>query len=66
MLATEFCPRRQREFFKPGREPQLPCSMHEEPFQSQTVDNGETMPQVDNIIQSIGKGIGKLKKIFRF
>ncbi len=66
MLATEFCPRRQREFFKPGTEPQLPCTMHEEPFQSQTADNGETIPQVDNILQSIGKGIGKLKKIFRF
>ena len=66
MLATEFCPRRQREFFKPGTEPQLPCTMHEEPFQSQTVDNGETIPQVGNILESIGKGIGKLKKIFRF
>jgi 1A family penicillin-binding protein len=66
MLATEFCPRRQREFFKPGTEPQLPCTMHEQPFQSQTVDNGETIPQVGNIIESIGKGIGKLKKIFRF
>jgi hypothetical protein len=40
--------------------------MHEEPFQSQTVDNGETIPQVGNIIESIGKGIGKLKKSFRF
>jgi 1A family penicillin-binding protein len=67
MLATEFCPRRQREWFKPGKEPQLPCSMHEEPFQSQTVDNGESVPQdVGNILESIGKGIGKLKKIFRF
>ena len=66
MLATEFCPRRQREFFKPGTEPRLPCTMHEEPFQSQTVDNGETIPQVGNILESIGKGIGKLKKIFRF
>jgi len=67
MLATEFCPRRQREYFKPGTEPQLPCSMHEQPFQSQTVDNGESAPQdVGNILQSIGKGIGKLKKIFRF
>jgi 1A family penicillin-binding protein len=67
MLATEFCPRRQREWFKPGREPQLPCSMHEEPFQSQTVENGESVPpEVGNILESIGKGIGKLKKIFRF
>lgn len=66
MLATEFCPRRQREFFKPGTEPQLPCTMHDQPFQSQTVDNGETGPEVGNILQSIGKGIGKLKKIFRF
>ena len=67
MLATEFCPRRQREWFKPGFEPQLPCNLHEEPFQSQTVDNGESAPaQVGNILESIGKGIGKLKKIFRF
>jgi 1A family penicillin-binding protein len=67
MLATEFCPRRQQEWFKPGSEPQLPCTMHEQPFQSQTVDNGESAPQaVGNILESIGKGIGKLKKIFRF
>jgi penicillin-binding protein 1A len=67
MLATEFCPRREREWFKPGSEPQIPCTMHEEPFQNQTVDNGESAPQeVGNILQSIGKGIGKLKKIFRF
>jgi penicillin-binding protein 1A len=67
MLATEFCPRREREWFKPGTEPQLPCSMHEQPFESQTVDNGESAPaDVGNILQSIGKGIGKLKKIFRF
>jgi penicillin-binding protein 1A len=66
MLATEFCPRRQREFFKPGTEPQLPCTMHDQPFESQTVDNGETGPEVGSILQSIGKGIGKLKKIFRF
>jgi penicillin-binding protein 1A len=67
MLATEFCPRRQREYFKPGTEPRLPCTMHDQPFQSQTVDNGESAPaDVGNILQSIGKGIGKLKKIFRF
>jgi penicillin-binding protein 1A len=67
MLATDFCPRREREWFKPGSEPQLPCSMHQQPFQSQTVDNGESAPaEVGNILQSIGKGIGKLKKIFRF
>ena len=67
MLATEFCPRRQREYFKPGTEPQLPCNMHQEPFQSQTVDNGETIPgDIGGVLQSIGKGIGKLKKIFRF
>jgi 1A family penicillin-binding protein len=67
MLATEFCPRRQREWFKPGSEPQLPCNMHGEPFENQTVDNGETLPHdVGNVLQSIGKGIDKLKKIFRF
>jgi len=67
MLATEFCPRRQREWFKPGSEPQLPCTMHDQPFENQTVDNGETLPHdVSNVLESIGKGIGKLKKIFKF
>jgi hypothetical protein len=41
--------------------------MHEQPFESQTVDNGESAPaEVGNILKSIGDGIGKLKKIFRF
>ena len=67
MLATEFCPRRQREWFKPGSEPQLPCTMHDQPFENQTVDNSETLPHdVSNVLESIGKGIGKLKKIFKF
>ena len=67
MLATDFCPRREREWFKPGSEPQLPCTLHGQPFENQTVDNGENIPQgVGDILQSIGKGIGKLKKISRF
>jgi hypothetical protein len=56
-----------QEYFKPGAEPQLPCTLHELPFQSETVDNGEAIPgEVGNILESIGKGIGRLKKIFRF
>lgn len=70
MLATEYCPRREREYFKPGTAPQLPCTLHELPFESNIAENGESelprQEQVDNILKSIGKGIGKLKKIFRF
>jgi penicillin-binding protein 1A len=64
MLAGEFCPRRVQEWYKPGSEPQLECTMHQSPFESQTVENGESIPAaVGGILQSIGRG---LKKIFRF
>jgi penicillin-binding protein 1A len=67
MLAGEYCPRRAPEYFKPGREPQLPCTLHEYPFPSETVDNGQGLGgDVETILESIGKGIGKIKRIFRF
>ncbi|HKO16941.1 MAG TPA: PBP1A family penicillin-binding protein [Gemmatimonadaceae bacterium] len=67
MLATEYCPSRVREYFKPGSEPTLPCTLHEAPFEPQMADNGESIGgDVDNVLQSIGKGIGKLRKIFKF
>jgi len=41
--------------------------MHDQLFENQTVDNGDTLPHdVSNVLESIGKGIGKLKKIFKF
>ena len=67
MLAGEYCPRRVQEWFKPNTAPQVPCTMHESAFQSETVDSGDsTAGDVSNILESIGKGIGKIKKIFRF
>ena len=66
MLAGEYCPRRTVEFFKPGAEPHQPCTLHELPFETETVDNGENANDVGNVLESIGKGIGRLKKIFKF
>jgi membrane carboxypeptidase/penicillin-binding protein len=67
MLAGEYCPRRVREYFRPGKEPQMPCTLHEFPFQTETAEDGQTLNgDVGTILESIGRGIGKIKKIFRF
>ena len=67
LLATEWCPRRTREYFKPGSEPQTPCDMHTE-FPPQMVDNGDTgIPSAGTVLEQLGRGLGKkLKSIFRF
>lgn len=67
MLAGEYCPRRAPEYFRAGGEPQVPCTLHEFPFQADAADNGENVNgEVGTILESIGRGIGKIKKIFRF
>jgi penicillin-binding protein 1A len=67
MLAGEYCPRREPEYFKPGREPRVPCTLHEYPFQADAADHDQTIGgEVGTILESIGRGIGKIKKIFRF
>ena len=67
MLAGEYCPRREPEYFKPGREPRVTCTLHEYPFQADAEDDGHGINgDVGTILESIGKGIGKIKKIFRF
>ena len=67
MLAGEYCPRRVREYFRPGKEPQAVCTLHEMPFQTETAEDGQILNgDVGNILESIGRGIGKIKKIFRF
>jgi hypothetical protein len=41
-LANEWCPLRQRAWFKPGTEPTRPCRSHEEPiWESDDDDLGE-------------------------
>ena len=71
-LATEWCPRRAKQWFKPGRVPQESCHMHFGPPQGQiAVDangNVQVTPQRGNDpIGAIGRGIGSiLKKIIRW
>lgn len=64
MLATEWCPQREHEWFRPEHQPRDYCDVHTGPFMSE----GETDHQdLGNIFGSIGRDIGKkLKKIFRF
>jgi 1A family penicillin-binding protein len=55
MLAGEWCPITQREWFKPGTEPTEVCNEHSE------------LPEPEPFVIGLGSKIGKaLKKIFRF
>jgi 1A family penicillin-binding protein len=64
-LATEWCPRRVREWFKPGTQPTAYCSLHTEP-EPQIIadDNGNVAPSPDaDWLGQLGK---RLKRILRF
>jgi penicillin-binding protein 1A len=55
MLAGDWCPITQREWFKPGTEPTEVCNEHYE------------LPEAEPFVIGLGSKIGKaLKKIFRF
>jgi penicillin-binding protein 1A len=55
MLAGDWCPITQREWFKPGTEPTEVCDEHYE------------LPEAEPFVIGLGSKIGKaLKKIFRF
>lgn len=63
-LATEYCPRRVREWFKPGTEPRTQCELHiyQEPViiaDDGTVTHGKG----DDWLEDLGK---RLKRILRF
>jgi 1A family penicillin-binding protein len=65
-LATEYCPRKVREWFKPGSEPQTQCEMHLYPMPSIAADDGTVVPGGpgrDDWLDNLGK---KLKRILRF
>lgn len=64
-LATEYCPRRVREWFKPGSQPQTHCEMHLYPEPSIVADDGSVMPNAQNgdWLNDLGR---KLKRILRF
>jgi 1A family penicillin-binding protein len=67
-LATEWCPTRQRQWFKPGKEPTTECQVHTGPPEGQIAidSNGNVVPGPDPIGR-IGRDIGKIfKRIFRW
>ncbi len=62
LLATEWCPRAQREFFKPGQEPHEECEDHY-PMPEANVFDIESGDWVESIGSRLGKGI---RRIFKF
>ncbi|HMC56864.1 MAG TPA: PBP1A family penicillin-binding protein [Gemmatimonadaceae bacterium] len=63
-LATEWCPRRVREWFKPGTQPNAPCDLHTEPApQVIADDNGNVVVPDQDWLGQLGK---RLKRILRF
>jgi 1A family penicillin-binding protein len=61
-LATEWCPTRQLEWFKPGSEPQEPCRAHTGPADQQIATD-----ELQNALGKIGTGLGRmLRKIIRW
>lgn len=70
-LATEWCPVKKREWFKPGSEPQEECHLHTGPQPGQiAIDaNGNPEPQHrgNDPITSVGRSIGNiLRKIIHW
>ncbi|HEU4996316.1 MAG TPA: PBP1A family penicillin-binding protein, partial [Gemmatimonadaceae bacterium] len=66
LLATEWCPRRTREYFKPGSAPTTYCELHTTPEPEIIADdNGNVISNIPtpDWIDNLGK---KLKKILRF
>jgi 1A family penicillin-binding protein len=65
-LATEYCPIRQQEFFKPGTEPTDPCPVHGPDYQGEG-DTVQNWPDQRSWEKDIGRKISKaLGKIFKF
>jgi penicillin-binding protein 1A len=68
MLAGQWCPVTERQFFKPGTEPHEICNVHTEPqIEEPPPDSQVFIPGAPEPVQKGIDGIGKvLRKIFRF
>jgi penicillin-binding protein 1A len=67
LLAGEYCPVRQRQWFKPGTEPTEVCNAHYEEPVEQSPWPDTLDPRIPDQVQKGVDGIGKvLRKIFRF
>ena len=62
-LATEWCPVRQVDYFKPGTEPTLPCPIHTSGFEPQPQTWADETTWAEDLSKKVGKALGK---IFRF
>jgi 1A family penicillin-binding protein len=65
-LATEWCPRRVREWFKPGTQPTSYCELHTEPEPTVIADDGTVVPSgppSGDWLDQLGK---RLKRVLRF
>jgi penicillin-binding protein 1A len=66
-LATEWCPSRVKQWYKPGRAPQETCHLHVGPPQGQIAVDAGNRSQTRDPISAVAKGIGGLlKKIFHW
>lgn len=67
MLAGEYCPTREREWFKPGTEPTEVCNVHYEQPSDQSPWPDTLDPRFPEPVQRGVDGIGKvLRRIFHF
>lgn len=62
-LATEWCPVRQAEYFKPGTEPSTPCPEHGPGYEEGQPTWADETSWADDLGKKVGKALGK---IFRF
>ncbi|MEX2152394.1 MAG: PBP1A family penicillin-binding protein [Gemmatimonadaceae bacterium] len=64
-LATEWCPRKAREWFKPGTQPQTECELHTYQEPTYIADDGSVLPRDprDDWLEHLGR---RLKRILRF
>jgi 1A family penicillin-binding protein len=67
LLACDYCPVRQRQWFKPGTEPTEVCNAHYEEPQEEYPFPDTLDPRIPDPVRDGVEGIGKvLRKIFRF
>jgi 1A family penicillin-binding protein len=67
LLAGEYCPVRQRQWFKPGTEPTEVCNAHYEEPEEEYPFPDTLDPRIPDPVRDGVQGIGKvLRKIFRF
>jgi penicillin-binding protein 1A len=65
LLANEWCPVKEREYFKPGTEPTEICNVHSEQQQDQPAPDDMSLPP--DPVKRAAEGIGAvLRRIFHF